>query len=178
MNVLSLDLELNKEGDHTTDICQIGAVVGDLQTGEIFEELSVFIKTSKPLDPFIIKLCGISQETIDTFGVSLQEGYQKLCDLASKYEVYPNVMTWGGGDAECIRQQLNLEYKDFAFGRRWLDVKTLYQLGRMAAGEKPQSGLSKSMARSGINFFGRCHDALADARNTFRLAHHLLHKPK
>ncbi len=174
MKVLSLDLELNKEGKETTDICQIGAVVGDLQTGEIFEELRIYIKTSKPLDPFIVTLTGITQEDLDTKGLSLVEGYEQLKTMAVKHEVYCNVVTWGGGDAECLRTQLGYDSSGWAFGRRWLDVKTLFQLRQLSLGLKPQAGLAKAMTRVALKFQGRKHDALDDSRNTFLLAHHLL----
>jgi inhibitor of KinA sporulation pathway (predicted exonuclease) len=174
MKILSLDLELNKEGLETTDICQIGAVVGDLQTGEIFEELRVYIKTSKPLDPFIVKLTGIKQEDLDTKGVTLAEGYELLKAMAKRHDVYYSVLTWGGGDIECLRTQLGIDRSNWIFGRRWLDVKTVYQLRQMALGLKPQAGLAKAMVRSGLRFSGAKHDARDDAKNTFILAHHIL----
>ena len=176
MKILSLDLEMNKEGDQTTDICQIGAVVGDLHTGEIFEELSIYIKTSKPLDPYIIKLTRIKQSDIDTKGVSLQEGYELLKSLASRHSVYYNFLTWGGGDTEYLRQALGLDYSQWAFGRRWLDVKTVFQLYRISRNEKPQCGLAKAMTKVGLHFIGTTHNAKDDAKNTFILCHHLFQK--
>lgn len=55
----SIDLELNKQGDKTTDIIQVGLVCGDPLTGEIKDKLSLYIKIDTPIDAFINTLTGI-----------------------------------------------------------------------------------------------------------------------
>jgi inhibitor of KinA sporulation pathway (predicted exonuclease) len=87
-----------------------------------------------------------------------------------------NPITWGGGDSLCLRDQLGLAEERFLFGRRFFDVKTLYQSYQLSQGQKIANGLSKAMAKMGLNFKGRKHTADADAENTFVFFCHMLKK--
>jgi len=172
-NYISLDLEMNQPSGK---IIQIGAVVGSLLTGEIHEELSCFIRIDEPLTDYIIQLTGITEQDLADKGMTLQEGYEKLVALHNKYNCMRNPLTWGGGDSAELREQLGLTDGNYIFGRRWLDMKTIYQMWRLSQREKLQSGLAKSLTRLGINFQGRKHNATDDARNTFKMACALLKK--
>ena len=50
----SLDLELNKDPTTGPKIIQIGAVVGDLVSGNIIEKFSVYVNPHQQLTPEII----------------------------------------------------------------------------------------------------------------------------
>jgi inhibitor of KinA sporulation pathway (predicted exonuclease) len=173
--VTSLDLELNKSGNKTTSIIQIGAIVGNLSTGEILERVNLIVNPQEPLDPFIIKLTGITQEQVDS-GIPLKEAYSILSNVHTKHGSLRNCVTWGGGDNQELRSQLGLNEQNFIFGRRWIDVKTIYQSYRMSQDMKIQAGLKKACHNMGLLFKGPAHDALQDAENTFNLYIHLLKK--
>jgi inhibitor of KinA sporulation pathway (predicted exonuclease) len=190
----SLDLELNNP---EYEIIQIGAMIGDIRTGEIFEKLSVIIHTSNKLceidDPKkgltnIVQLTGITQEMVDK-GISLEEGYKQLDKIHSRiyngFRPFRNCMTWGGGDSSHLKSELEkrgIKFSEkegpgmFCFGRRWIDIKSIFQFYQMAKGDKTRSGLAKSLRRFGMNFKGQKHDALDDAINTFLLACRLREK--
>ncbi|MDB5038862.1 MAG: Exonuclease, RNase and polymerase [Bacteriovoracaceae bacterium] len=176
----SLDLELNQPSGK---IIQIGAAVGRLMTGDILETFSCFIKIDEPLDEQIIKLTGITEFDLAS-GLSLEEGYLQLASIHIKHKAFMNPIVWGGGDSLAIRHELESRDPDFfkehnfCFGRRWIDIKTIYQMYRFANGLKMQSGLSKSLGRFGLQFKGKKHNALDDAVNTFRLASKLLERLK
>jgi len=85
-----------------------------------------------------------------------------------------NPITWGGGDTETLREQLQLDREQWLFGRRWLDAKTLFVAWRMAQGRELQGGLGRSMTKLGLAFEGRQHNAIDDAENTFRIYRALL----
>jgi inhibitor of KinA sporulation pathway (predicted exonuclease) len=170
---ISLDLEMNQ---NSGKIIQIGAVVGDLISGEIFEEIRLYVNPGEPLNPFIVNLTGITEEDILEKGSTLEEAYTKLSALRDRHNCYRNAIVWGGGDSEALRQQLNLNHDNFLFGRRWLDIKTIFQMYSMSQGLKLQAGLAKAMVRMGLQFKGKKHDALDDARNTFILGSFLLKK--
>ena len=175
INLLSLDLEMNQPSG---TIIQVGAVVGNLASGEILEEVSCFINPHETLSEYIIKLTNIKQHQVDC-GVSLQEGYKVLQQLHTKYKCFRNSLCWGGGDSQELKQQLN--YPDdemFLFGRRWIDAKTLYVSLRFASNQKHQAGLSKAMARLGLQFQGKKHNATVDAKNTFLIYKELLRRFK
>lgn len=176
----SLDLELNQPSGK---IIQIGAAIGHLATGEILEKFSCFIKIDEPLDERIIKLTGITESDLAS-GITLEEGYRQLAAIHINHKAFMNPIVWGGGDSLAIRHELEERDPDFfkehnfCFGRRWIDIKTIYQMYRFANGLKMQSGLSKSLGRFGLQFKGKKHNALDDAVNTFLFAAKLLERLK
>jgi inhibitor of KinA sporulation pathway (predicted exonuclease) len=162
----SLDLEMNQPSGR---IIQVGAVVGNIFTGEILDRLSVFVNPHEELNPEIIKLTKIKQEQADN-GVTLEEAYHQLKSMHLKHKSFVNCITWGGGDSKELGDQLKAENPNFTgwcFGRRWIDVKTLFVSWRFANRQPIQGGLARSMAKIGLNYQGHAHDARWDAENTF-----------
>lgn len=178
---LALDLEMSQPSGK---IIQIGAVVGDIVTGQVIERFSAIVNPNEELSEYIITLTGITQEQVDR-GVSLFDAYHDLKALHLKHDAFINPITWGGGDSAVLREQLcqisnnvwSIEDK-WCFGRRWIDAKTLFVSWRIANGSEIQGGLSKAMVKVGLTFEGRKHDAGNDALNTFRIYHALLQKLK
>jgi inhibitor of KinA sporulation pathway (predicted exonuclease) len=161
-----IDLELNQPSNK---IIQIGAVVGNIYTGEVLERLSIFINPKEPLNPEITKLTKICQENVD-HGFTLELGYNVLKKMHERNKSFCNPITWGGGDSIEILNQLKLEnpkFQGWCFGRRWIDTKTLYVTWRLANQKPPTGGLSRAMANLGLSFQGQAHNALWDAENTF-----------
>lgn len=166
MLILSLDLEMNQPSGN---IIQIGACVGDTNTEEIMETFSVFINNEETLSDYIINLTGITQEQVDS-GVSLKDGYEKLKALHTKYICFMNPLTWGGNDAMILKQQLNLPEESFCFGRRCVDIKTIWVFDSLMRSQSPQGGLARVISKMGGKFFGKKHNAMDDAIQTFKLA--------
>ena len=75
MKLTCLDLELNQPSGK---IVQIGAVIGDTQTGAIIDRIRIYVNPGEPIAEFITELCGITQQQIDAEGVSLEEAYLQL----------------------------------------------------------------------------------------------------
>jgi inhibitor of KinA sporulation pathway (predicted exonuclease) len=177
--ILSLDLEMNQPSGK---IIQIGAIAGDLYTGEILERLRVVVDCGEPITEYIEALTGVTNDIVRAEGVSLTEGYMLLRDFSLRNKCEINPLTWGGGDSTDLREQL-LEYggwepRDWPFGRRWVDVKTIFQTIRLARSEKRDGGLARCMTKFGMNFRGRKHDAQDDAENTFLFYRRLLEEVK
>lgn len=173
MKLTVLDLEMNQPSGK---ICQIGAVIGDSTTGEIEQRLRIYVNPGEPIAPYITDLCGITQEQIDSNGISLQDAYIQLRDWHLKHSEFMNPITWGGADSEELRQQLNNPEDSWCFGRRWIDAKTLVVSQMIAKENKVYSGgLASAMKRFGLKFQGRKHDAQDDAENTFKIYHHMLY---
>ena len=164
MKLASLDLEMTQP---SCKIIQIGYCVGDTKTGEISHLLSLVIEPNEVITEYIEKLTGVTNKRVAEEGISLQQGYKMICEAHVDSTAFRNPLTWGGGDSLCLRNQLELDDERFVFGRRWLDVKTVYQAWRHAKNESPRSGLAKSLTRMGLKFEGTKHDALSDAINTF-----------
>lgn len=172
MKLTCLDLELNQPSGK---IVQIGAVIGDTQTGEIVDRIRIYVNPGEPISEFITELCGITQDQIDSQGLTLDEAYIKLKKF-HKTANFINPITWGGGDSQEIYDQLSEESKKkWCFGRRWIDAKTLFVSQMIAHQNKVESGgLQKSMKKFGLNFVGRQHDAQDDAENTFIMYQYML----
>lgn len=166
MIVTVIDLEMNMPSGK---IIQIGAVRGLTETGQITDKLNIYVNPGEPIGPYITKLTGITDDDVVN-ACSLEEAYIQLCEFHKG--AFINCMTWGGGDAHHLKKQLNPEiFKQYPwpFGRRWIDAKTLYVAYRDANNKKVAGGLAKAMTKFGLRFDGRIHDALDDARNTFRI---------
>lgn len=180
----ALDLEMNQPSGK---IIQIGAVVGNILTGEIIDKFRLHVNPHEQLGfcnditKSITDLTGITQEEVDN-APDLEEAYKQLREFHKKHNSFINPITWGGGDAEEIRRQLPcpinktwvIESHSWPFGRRWIDVKTLYVSWRLQYGKPPVGGLAKAMTNVGLKFEGRKHDAESDALNTFRMYKRML----
>lgn len=165
--VCSLDLEYNQP---SKKIIQIGAVIGDLTTGEVVSRFSVFANPGEALNPAIIKLTGIQQSDVDAAD-DLADGYRLMLDWLQPFNARRtlNPLTWGGGDSQDLRDQLGLPDNCWGFGRRWTDVKTVYIAWRASQQRPGDGGLARSLTKLGLVFQGRRHNALDDAENTFRV---------
>lgn len=164
----SLDLEMNQP---SKKIIQIGACVGNIKTGQIFEKLRVYINPNEHLNPMITDLTKITQDDVNR-GLTLEEGYRKLQKMHENYSSFVNAITWGGGDSQELGNQIkeeNPHFEGWCFGRRWIDTKTLFVSWRFANGQPIQGGLARSMVKVGLKFEGQKHDAQDDAVNTFRM---------
>ena len=170
--LVSLDLEMNQPSGK---IIQIGAVLGNVETGEIVAEFDSKVNAGETLAPAIIALTKISQSEVDQ-APTLTDAYHALSHWLGRYAELRvlNPLTWGGGDTETLRVQLNMEMERWPFGRRWIDTKTLYVAWRMAQGKDISGGLAKAMTKLGLAFQGQKHNALDDAKNTFRMYRALL----
>lgn len=171
MILIALDLEMNQPSGK---IIQIGAVIGNVLTGDILAKFDQFVDPLEPLAPQIITLTGITQQQLDNSCVPLPEAYAKLVTFRNSHKVFINPLTWGGGDSQELRQQLGEQSEPWIFGRRWIDVKTLYQSYRIANYKPVQGGLAKAMTKFGLQFRGQKHNACDDALNTFLFYRHLL----
>lgn len=182
-NFMALDLEHNQPSG---SIIQVGAVVGNLYSGEILEEYSAHIKVDEKINAYITNLTGIRQEDTN-HGISLQQAYEQLIQLYERNGCQNRgcTLTWGGADSQALRESLGLENYDncpkegtFYFGRRWIDVKTIFISYQWAHGNKHQAGLAKALTKVGLTFNGKKHDARDDAKNTFLIFRELLRRFK
>lgn len=172
---------MNADGEKTYQIIQIGAVIGDIHTGEIFEKLSLYIDIKTSLYPYITTLTGITDNTLVTKGTTLLEAYNTLAAAHKKWGAHHMAIQWGGGDDLKLKQDClaaGMKEEDWIFGWRHWDVKTYCQGSQLSRGVSIQGGLKKNCARFGVPFEGPAHDALQDSLNTFNLFHSLLPKLK
>jgi inhibitor of KinA sporulation pathway (predicted exonuclease) len=165
--LVSIDLEMNQP---SKKIIQIGAVLGNVRTSELLSRFDVKVNPFETLDPRIVQLTGIKQCEVDAAG-TLTQAYEQLNTWLAPHaeDRTLNPLTWGGGDSETLREQLGLQDERWLFGRRWIDVKTIFVAWRMVQSKDIQGGLAKAMTKVGLAIHGRKHNATDDAANTFRM---------
>lgn len=167
-------------------ISEFPAVLLDLQTGKIVSEFHQYVKpTEEPLlSEFCTNFTGIAQSTIDRSGVSIQASLKLfhiwLDDMIDKYQLMlPKtnavnlrgncaLATWSDWDlgvclhGECERKRLNKP----SYFDRWIDVKHTYKLCYMF---NPKN-FADALKNAKLEFIGREHSGIDDARNIARLA--------
>lgn len=175
-NYFALDLELNNKNDGTTPkIIQVGVAVSSPSNPENIKTWSWYLNPQEPITPFITQLTGITDEVVKTQSVSYSTLAEELGSVLKEYNVFCNPITWGQGDAQELKDELKQNGVNFPFfGRRIIDVKTIYVFLEMVNGRSPSGGLSKSMGRYKLPFIGKSHRADVDALNTLRFYFYLM----
>jgi DNA polymerase III alpha subunit (gram-positive type) len=175
-NYLALDLELNKDDqDNLTKIIQVGVAVGNPTDPSNIKTWSWYLNPGESISSFITDLTGITDDLIKEKSVPLAQVAEELGQIIKDNNVFINPIQWGGGDSD----QLLAEFREGGikfpyFGRRILDVKTLFVFLEMANGRSPSGGLSSSMGKYKIKFEGKAHRAEVDAYNTLKFFFHLI----
>ena len=182
-NYLSIDLELNSKQDGTTPrIIQVGVSVASPVMPDDIKTFSWYLDPQEPITPFIQQLTGITDEIIKEKSVSHETVAQELGNIITENECFVNPIVWGGGeknDATELKDEFRERGIDFPFfGRRVIDVKTLYVFNQMVQGKTPSGGLRKSMISYGLTFEGTSHRAEIDAENTLRFFFYFLNKQR
>jgi inhibitor of KinA sporulation pathway (predicted exonuclease) len=173
----ALDLELNNKSDGSVPkIIQVGIAIGkptDIKT------YSWYVNPQEPLVPFITELTGITEEVIATQSVPLSQVAEELGELLNKEKPFVNPITWGQGDAQELKDEFNQNGIDFPFfGRRILDVKTLFVYLEQVNGRSPSGGLRSAMGKYKCPFLGTPHNAMDDALNTLRFYFALVNRQR
>lgn len=175
-NYLALDLELNNKNDGTTPkIIQVGVSFGSPKTLSEFKTYSWYLDPKEDITPFITQLTGIDNQTIKEKAVSHELLAEELGNIINENNCFVNPVCWGGDDA----LELKAEFTDLGinfpfFGRRIIDVKTIYVFNQIVRGRTPSGGLRKSMNSYGMKFQGTPHRADNDALNTLHFFFFLL----
>jgi inhibitor of KinA sporulation pathway (predicted exonuclease) len=183
-NYLAIDLELNNKNDGTTPrIIQVGVAWGSPIRPEEIKTHSWYLDPEENITPFITQLTGITDEIIKEKSVSHDKLAEELGMLVSWEKCFVNPVVWGGGgegnDATELKDEFRERNIEFPFfGRRVIDVKTLYVFNQMVRGKTPSGGLRKSMISYGLDFIGQSHRADNDALNTLRFFFYFLQRQK
>jgi len=143
------------------EIVQIGAVRVDASTSD-FKEVDSLLLYVKPvknptLSEYFIDLTGITQETVDTKGMTLTEVVQKLYTWSAGDTCY----SWGL-DGKDIENNCNLIAIEFPFEEdRFKDARETFS----ARGIEVNNYMSSTIVEAfGVKNTGRGHDGLEDAR--------------
>jgi inhibitor of KinA sporulation pathway (predicted exonuclease) len=176
----ALDLELNNKNDGTIPrIIEVGIAIGSPIRSEEIVQYNWYLNPEEPITPFITKLTGIDDATIEAYSVTHEVVAEELGALINTYECFTNPITWGQGDAEELKTEFRERNINFPFfGRRIFDVKTIYVFNQMVRGRSVSGGLRSAMGIYGLKFDGEPHRASEDAKNTLRFFFHLLNSER
>lgn len=163
---LALDLEFNQPSQK---IIQVGIAIGGLHESAILTR-SWLVSPDEPISPYITQLTGIDDAQI---AAGAAPPSQIAADLAELIDSYPDMATnpvvWGEGDAPRLLgffEGLRIPFPHF--GRRSIDVKTIWSFKRLADDRSPRGGLRGAMGSYKLPFLGEPHRADVDAANTLR----------
>lgn len=179
MKHIVVDLEMNpiaKVNKEQRAIClseviEIGAVILD----EDFQEIGSFMTYVKPqfndqIEKKIVKLTGITTELVAN-APSFEEAFQMFVSFCSNVKGEVELCEWSDSDRLQLVKEMklkNYEMNDYekSLMECWVDFQREFdeQLGM----DKPLS-LKNALSYAGLDFEGRQHDALFDARNTAEL---------
>lgn len=179
-NFIALDLELNNAPDNSTPnpkIIQVGVAVGNMEmTPDQYITKKWYLDPREPIFPFITELTGISDSDIEQYSVSRAECAIELSEFIIKHQPFTNPITWGGGDSSGLLSEFKSRDIHFPhFGRRWIDVKTIYTYLQWAKGKNTaKSSLNSALNAFKMKFDGEQHRADNDAKNTLALFFRML----
>ncbi|XP_029354069.1 ERI1 exoribonuclease 2 isoform X2 [Echeneis naucrates] len=181
-----------EKNNYTQEIIEFPAVLLNTSSGEVESEFHTYVQPQEhpSLSEFCTELTGITQEQVEA-GIPLQICLSRFSRWLQKLQLekgvaFPNrqqrcsspapspsqkpctFLTWSDWDLgvclqyECKRKQL---HKPDVLNS-WIDLRSTY---RLFYNRKPK-GLNGALQDLGIQFSGREHSGLDDARNTAQLA--------
>ncbi|XP_043971608.1 ERI1 exoribonuclease 2 [Gambusia affinis] len=179
-----------EKNNYGQEIIEFPAVLLNTSSGEVESEFHTYVQPQEHpvLSEFCTELTGITQVQVEA-GVPLQiclsrfnrwvqnlqlekgvmfPNKQQTCSASDASQKLCTFLTWSDWDLgvclqyECKRKQL---HKPDVLSS-WIDLRSTY---RLFYSRKPK-GLNGALQDLGIQFSGREHSGLDDARNTARLA--------
>jgi inhibitor of KinA sporulation pathway (predicted exonuclease) len=175
MNYIALDLEMNQPSNK---IIQVGVAVGNPDLGVLIRK-GWYVDPEEPIDEYITHLTGIDDKIIDLDATPLSTVAEEIGKLVMDNWCFTNPVQWGGGDVKVLLNEFRLKEINFPFfGRREIDVKTIFTYLSFAQDKKTTGGLASAMGRYGLKFEGTAHRADIDAENTLRFFFVLLNRQK
>ncbi|XP_066991593.1 ERI1 exoribonuclease 2 isoform X2 [Anabrus simplex] len=165
------------------EIIEFPAVLLNARTGVVEEEFQQYVMPieNKLLSEFCVKFTGIQQEQVDN-GVPLGTCLLLFTNWISRISGERNItfhkadpgkflctfVTWSDWDlAMCLHnecQRKNIKKPEILC--QWIDLKAVYK----EFYQRNPKGLRGALSEVGLNFEGREHSGLSDAKNTAYLA--------
>jgi inhibitor of KinA sporulation pathway (predicted exonuclease) len=145
---------------YQSEIIQVGAVLVDLVNLRQTLSRSWFVKpTASLVSPFCTNLTGITQEQADS-GYT----YSQVSNLLIAQFNTPEIpwASYGAYDARMFRQESKRYGVKYPFSPKHINVKTA---AAVLMGWTKEYGLSVALSKLGLEFVGRQHDGLDDAKN-------------
>lgn len=163
MNFVVLDLELTQNPGTTPKIIQIGAAKMNSRTGRVESTFSEICNPGEVPDAFITELTGISAEAVSG-AKPIKEVLEAFWAWFANQQVGGLIYQWGRGDTyDLVNASKAAEVAPHPKTRSF-DLKQFASPFRQAKKQSVVGGLKNTMSLFGLEFHGRQHDALNDAK--------------
>lgn len=154
-----------------TETIEIGAVVLDSE----YKEIGSFKTLVKPqysieIEPYYARLTGITTEMVQN-APFFEEALTMLFAWCHSIKDDLRFYQWSENDLTQLQNEINLKHipikpENTGFLQGWEDFQMEYT---QTLGVEQQVGLKKAVHYAGVEFEGKQHDALFDAKNTATL---------
>ena len=179
MKHIVVDLEMNpietcykeERAICRNEIIEIGAVILD----ENFQEIGSFMTYVKPqynqnIEKKIRKLTGITYDMVAN-APGFEEAFQMFVSFIGSVKGEVEICQWSDSDYTQIAKEMQLKNYEMneceqEIMENWVDFQD--EFGKQLGIER-QLSLRSALTYAGLEFEGRQHDALFDARNTAEL---------
>jgi len=180
--VLDFECTCSRDKDlQPQEIIEFPAVLLNSSTLAVESEFQVFVKpTENPaLTPFCTELTGITQRQVDA-GIPLAEALRLFDAWLRSTPAGASgsfaVVTWTDWD---LKVMLEMECKwrrisKPAYLARWVDLKLAFREVYGRPKDLGVRGLRECMEHAGLEWHGRAHSGIDDARNTAKLVAQLV----
>jgi len=176
-NIIIIDLEATcwngkvPEGQ-VNEIIEIGICVLDTSTGLISQNDGILIKPERSkVSPFCTELTTITQELLDTEGVSFKEVCTKLREDYNAH--YYTWSSYGAYDLNMMKKQCKIRGIDYPLSQDHINVKTLFSETK---GLRKKVGMNGALGILNIPLEGTHHRGIDDAKNIAKILNWCLKK--
>lgn len=170
---ICLDIKKNQPSGQ---IIQMGYLVFRLPTFKVVHTRRLLVNPKEMLNPDISRLYGVDDFMISS-APSVEQAYRILRSDIEKHRAHPMVVQWGPLHHH-LRENLGVEWEEFAFAKSSIDVQTLFYAFHAGRG-KAQTGLENALGLLNMCWdaaYGFPNDALADAHNSLLIYRALYNK--
>jgi len=170
--VLVVDLEATcwesnkvKPADEENEIIEVGWALLDVRSNSLVRTGTILVKPIySRVSAFCTELTTITQEMVDTEGVTLKEAFDFLVGELGSKEV--SWASYGEYDKKMVRKQCGVFGLEYPFGETHTNVKTLFKELYKDKGHRGNTGMArayKAVMSKGIE--GTHHRGGDDAKN-------------
>jgi len=150
------------------EIIEIGICLLDPNTQSVSDKRSILVKPEKSVvSPFCRKLTSITQEMVDTQGISFVEA---CAILEKEYDTRNRLWaSWGAFDRKLFKAQCKSRDVRYPFSKKYSNLKRVFQ-----DSHGTRMGLARAMSALKIEPTGRQHRGHDDAFNTALVLNELM----
>ena len=171
-NIIVIDLEATcwdgkvPQGQ-VNEIIEIGICVLNTHTGQITKNEGILIRPERSkVSAFCTELTTITQELLDTNGVSFEEACTKLIEDYNAHHY-----TWasyGAYDLNMMKKQCKMRGVDYPLSQDHINVKLLFSETK---GLQGKVGMNGALSMLDIPLEGTHHRGIDDAKNIAKILH-------